>query len=78
MGQRYNAKGQLIKSNHEVVPIAPATYRCRGCGREFSRAGMARPYAESLDGARWDALVRARAMRHADNCKGKIPTKEDT
>lgn len=73
---RYTAKGKPIPSNYGITPVGPSTYRCQGCGKLFSAhdMNMGPHHWPSRDGERADNLNRARAMRHADICKGPGPS----
>lgn len=70
---RFNAKGAYIPSNFGIDKLSESIYRCTGCGREFNVHKMRRSsgFAWSTDGNRQDALNEARALRHADACKGE-------
>ncbi len=70
---RFTATGRLIESNYDIQVISETVYKCRGCGRTFRMTDMRQPprglWPE--DRARFIGLNRARALRHADRCKGK-------
>jgi hypothetical protein len=67
---RVTSRGRVVASNHAVSMRSESLVVCNGCGREFSAHTM--PHYGLANDARWlYPLNVARAVRHADACRGR-------